>query len=616
MYKALYRTERPETLSEVIGQEHIVRVIKNQLKNDKVAHAYLFCGTRGTGKTTLARLLAKGVNCTSEGERPCGVCENCRAIQQGNFIDLVEVDAASNNGVDYIRDLRDSVNYPPAVSRKKIYIIDEVHMLSNSAFNAFLKTLEEPPEHVIFILATTDPQRIPQTILSRCIRFDFKRVPENLIMEKMMEICEKRNVAMDEEAIRLLASNADGSVRDGLSLLEQCLAGGDEHITRDMVLEFLGAVSQDFFIDLTEKVLLHNAAEGLTLLNDVIADGKDPKLLLSDWLAHYRSLLITKFIQHPENMLNMSGENIERLKSQSSRIDLDEINLGIVTLSKTINDAKYSTQPRILMELAIVTLASGLNDDYFQIPKHRYEKMQGAGGGAKSPHEVKQDVNPQKASSNSAGGAPIDKSLENGNAKQAEPLDDRWAAIMGQAEIFEQGYDETGEVEEFYPIPDELENGVNNSPFGDEKDYDEGDTQAFENKENDKAEGFSEEYMQKLAAIASSASEFTDEELDEMWKRVMNRAMETKPSLFVALQGSALLHLSEKDIRVSLRADYALAIIEPDRELIADLIEEESGIHGFVNFKVVSQTQETSEENASDVAREIKDEWGFDVKIR
>ena len=362
MYTALYRAQRPEVFSEVIGQDHIVRILKNQIQTGTVSHAYLFCGTRGTGKTTTARILAKAVNCLTEEEKPCGHCANCMAIKDGTFMDVIEIDAASNNGVDNIRELRESVKYPPAVGRKKVYIIDEVHMLSTGAFNALLKTLEEPPENVIFILATTDPQKLPQTILSRCIRLEFKRVPEKVLIDHMGRICAEKGIEITERALRLLAANADGSVRDGLSILDQCLSAGDRKLDRDIILEFLGTVSEEFFINLTDKVSLHDVAGALVILDEALQEGKDVKQLMKDWMSHYRSLLITKYIKNAEDMLNMSTENIEKLRDQSGQISLDEINSGIVTLSRTINDARYSSQPRILLELAIVTIASGLTE--------------------------------------------------------------------------------------------------------------------------------------------------------------------------------------------------------------------------------------------------------------
>ena len=346
---------------EILGQEHIVRILKHQIESGEVSHAYLFCGTRGTGKTTTARILAKGVNCLNEDpkKRPCGVCENCKAIKDGTFMDVIEIDAASNNGVENIRELRESVKYPPAVGRKKVYIIDEVHMLSPGAFNALLKTLEEPPENVMFILATTEPQKLPATILSRCLRLDFKRVPQKLLMEGMRRICEEKGVTLTESALKLLANCADGSVRDGLSVLDQVLASGQKEIDREAVLEYIGAAGEDFFIELTEQVSLRKVPEALLLVDRALADGKDVRGLMKDWMAHYRNLMITKFIRDPEDMLNMAAENLARIEEQSRHITMDEIRDAILRLSRTINEARWSTQPRILLELAIISIASG-----------------------------------------------------------------------------------------------------------------------------------------------------------------------------------------------------------------------------------------------------------------
>lgn len=371
MYQALYRVMRPEVFSEILGQEHIVKILKHQIETNSVNHAYLFTGTRGTGKTTTARILAKAVNCAESDPsgRPCGECEACRAIKDGSFLDVIEIDAASNNGVDNIRELRESVKYPPAVGRKKVYIIDEVHMLSSGAFNALLKTLEEPPEYVMFILCTTDPNKLPQTILSRCMRLDFKRVPQQILMDSMKKICLQRGVDINDSALKLLANAADGSVRDGLSILDQVLAAGDRSIDRDKVLEYLGTAGEDFLIELTELVSLKKVPEALILVDGVLSEGKDVKQMMKDWASHYRNLLITKFIRNPEDMLNMSTENVKRLSEQSRHISLEEINEAIVRLSKTINDSRYSTQPRILMELAVVSIATGMDENTAFIPK-------------------------------------------------------------------------------------------------------------------------------------------------------------------------------------------------------------------------------------------------------
>lgn len=358
MYTALYRAYRPEVFDEIMGQEHIVRILKNQIETDSTSHAYLFCGTRGTGKTTTARILAKGLNCTSEGPRPCGTCSTCRSIKEGTYLDVVEIDAASNNGVDNIRELRESVKYPPAAGRKKVYIIDEVHMLSTGAFNALLKTLEEPPEYVVFILATTEPQKLPATILSRCMRLDFKRVPEQVLIEGMQDICSKRGITVSEDALRIIAANADGSVRDGLSILDQCISGGETEVSSRDVLDFLGASGEETFTELTELVRKSKTGDALVLVANALADGKDVRQFMRDWINHYRNLLMVKFIRNPQDVINLSVENIDRIRRQSEVTDLEDINRGILELSRTMQEAKWSTQPRILLELVIVKLSS------------------------------------------------------------------------------------------------------------------------------------------------------------------------------------------------------------------------------------------------------------------
>ena len=449
MYTALYRAQRPEIFEEILGQEHIVKILKYQIATDAVSHAYLFCGTRGTGKTTTARILAKAVNCLADpdGEgRPCGHCENCEAIRRGSFMDVVEIDAASNNGVDSIRELRESVKYPPAVGRKKVYIIDEVHMLSTGAFNALLKTLEEPPENVMFILATTEPQKLPATILSRCMRLDFKRVPQNILASGMRRICEDRGIEITDGAVKLLANTADGSVRDGLSVLDQVISAGDKFIDRDKVLEYIGTAGEDFFIELTDLVAVHNVAEAIVLLDEALADGKDVKQLMKDWTAHYRSLLITKFIKNPEDMLNMSAENIERIREQSHQISLEEINNAIIRLSKTINDARWSTQPRILLELAIVAIATDLIDEGKLAPRKAPAPQVTYEAAPSAPAAPAFAAAPQQPAPQAAEPAAVQNAAPQRPAAQtAAPVRDQ-AAVMSRSEmdnlwhqIFEEG---------------------------------------------------------------------------------------------------------------------------------------------------------------------------------
>lgn len=358
MYTAIYRDFRPARFEELIGQDAIVRILKNQIATGTTGHAYLFYGTRGTGKTTTARILAKALNCTGEGEKPCCQCENCRAVSEGSFLDVVEIDAASNTGVDHIRDLRDSVQYPPVRGKNKIYIIDEVHMLSKGAFNALLKTLEEPPEHVVFILATTEKQKVPATILSRCIQLDFHRVAENELVENMKHICAARGLQADEGALALIASAADGSVRDSLSLLEQCIAGSDT-LSRDDVVSLLGMAGESAMLELTDDLMHAGISDALLLLDRIIRSGKDVRQLIGEWLSHCRNLLMIKYIEHPESTLSMSVENVERLRAQSRAISTELLDRTIRELSRTAQDARWSNQPRVLLEMCIVRLGMG-----------------------------------------------------------------------------------------------------------------------------------------------------------------------------------------------------------------------------------------------------------------
>ena len=365
MHYALYRSERPETFSEMIGQKHIVKILQNQLRNGTVSQAYLFTGIRGTGKTTTARILAKALNCTGDtDDKPCGQCQNCQAIRDGKYIDVVELDAASNNGVDDIRSLIDSVYYPPVLGKYKVYIIDEVHMLSASAENAFLKTLEEPPEYAVFILATTDPEKVRPTIRSRCMTLNFKRVSEDELAEGMSRICSKKGVNVTEPALRLIARSADGSVRDALSILEQCISAGDDPVTEELVLEYTGAAGRDFYLDLTDRIIDQDAAGALEAIQDMTAAGADPKVMIGDLMGHYRDLMVVKVAKKPEVMVKVSPENMERLRDQAVRMELSQITDGIRTLTGFVDLARYSTKTGILLDTATVQLIEGPAANY------------------------------------------------------------------------------------------------------------------------------------------------------------------------------------------------------------------------------------------------------------
>ena len=282
-YTALYREWRPKTFNDVVGQEHITTTLKNQILNNRIAHAYLFCGTRGTGKTSTAKVFAKALNCLNlkEGE-PCNECEMCRKINEGLAIDVTELDAASNNGVDKIRDIIDDVKYPPQESKYKVYIMDEVHMLSAGAVNAFLKTLEEPPNNVIFILATTDPQKLPITILSRCQRFDFKRINNSEITARLKKIIDDQNMLADDKSLNLIARVSDGAMRDSLSILDQAISMGNGNVDYNTVVSMLGLVTNEYLFNLTNAVIQRNVEKSIKVIEDVIYSGKDIYLFIKD----------------------------------------------------------------------------------------------------------------------------------------------------------------------------------------------------------------------------------------------------------------------------------------------------------------------------------------------
>ncbi len=357
-YLALYRKWRPSVFEDVIGQEHITRTLKNQIKNQNIAHAYLFCGTRGTGKTSTAKIFAKAVNCISPQDmNPCGDCEICRGIDQENIMDVIEIDAASNNGVDDIRELRENVQYPPSKGKYKVYIVDEVHMLSTGAFNALLKTLEEPPSFVIFIFATTEPHKIPATIISRCQRFDFKRVREPQIIQRLQYICSEMNIAAEEKALRLIARNADGSVRDALSILDQCISFQDDTLTYSNVLERLGIVGEDAIFRLVDYIIEKDAKKMMEWLHELIAAGKDIQQLFQSLIQHYRNLMLIQIIgEAPEGLVRLSEESIERCREQAKKLSPNHVMRAIPMLSQTASDAKYATQPRIFLEIAVLKL--------------------------------------------------------------------------------------------------------------------------------------------------------------------------------------------------------------------------------------------------------------------
>lgn len=376
-YTALYREWRPRTFYDVVGQEHITTTLKNQILNNRIAHAYLFCGTRGTGKTSTAKVFAKALNCLNlkDGE-PCNECEMCTKINEGLAIDVTELDAASNNGVDKIRDIIDDVKYPPQEARYKVYIMDEVHMLSAGAVNAFLKTLEEPPNNVIFILATTDPQKLPITILSRCQRFDFKRINNSDITARLRKIVNDQNVLADERSLNLIARVSDGAMRDSLSILDQAISMGNGNVDYNTVVGMLGLVTNDHLFNLVNAVIQKSVEKSIEIIEDVIYSGKDIYLFIKDLIAHYRNLLMVKVTNNPEEVLDMSEENIALIKEQGARLRAEEIMRCIRILQEAENNAKLSKQARLYCELAVIKMCKIEYDTSNEVMLTRLNKLE------------------------------------------------------------------------------------------------------------------------------------------------------------------------------------------------------------------------------------------------
>ncbi len=358
MYQVLYRKYRPRVFSDVVGQEHITSTLSKEIETGKISHAYLFTGSRGTGKTTCAKILSKAVNCLNPiNGNPCNECEICKGLDSGAILDVVEIDAASNNGVENIRDIRDEINFTPASCKYRVYIIDEVHMLSIGAFNALLKTLEEPPAHVKFILATTEVHKLPVTIVSRCQRFDFKRVSSDAMKQRMQYIADSEGFTADDEALSLIARISDGGMRDALSLLDQCTGHG-KHITADIVCDVAGMTGRDHLFAIGDAVAETNAGKALEIINDLHANSCDMERLCSDLINHFRNLMIVKTVKSASDILVCTAEELEQYKTQSNKLTLETILYCISLLQDSMANIKRGVNRRIEMEMAIIKLAT------------------------------------------------------------------------------------------------------------------------------------------------------------------------------------------------------------------------------------------------------------------
>ncbi|MDO5408467.1 MAG: DNA polymerase III subunit gamma/tau [Eubacteriales bacterium] len=357
-YTALYRKWRPTTFEDVKGQDHIVQTLQNQITSQRVGHAYLFCGTRGTGKTSIAKIFARAVNCEHPvNGSPCNECDTCRNILRGSSMNVVEIDAASNNGVENIREIREQVQYPPTEGKYRVYIIDEVHMLSTGAFNALLKTLEEPPSYVIFILATTEVHKIPITVLSRCQRYDFKRITIETITGRLKELAEAEQIPVEDRALTYVAKAADGSMRDALSLLDQCVAFHfGTLLTYDNVLEVLGAVDSSVFSEMLRAIIGKDTTACIRRLEDMVIQGRELGQFVTDFIWYLRNLLVLKTADDAEGMLEMSEDNLKQLREEAQMIDGETLMRYIRIFSELSNQLRYASQKRVLIEVALIKL--------------------------------------------------------------------------------------------------------------------------------------------------------------------------------------------------------------------------------------------------------------------
>lgn len=454
-YVALYRKFRPQTFAEVKGQEHVVRALTNQLINNRIGHAYLFTGTRGTGKTSAAKIFAKAVNCLHpvNGE-PCNECENCLSVNAGNFVDVVEVDAASNNGVDDIRRIIDEVRYTPVKGKYKVFIIDEAHMITGAAFNAFLKTLEEPPSYAVFILATTEPYKLPITILSRCQRYDFKRITTDDIAANLAQITKGENVEADERALRYIARVGDGSMRDSISLLDKCIAFNlGEKLAYDNVLETLGTVDTEVFSKIFRYVYASDAAGALNQIDIAVSDGRNLTQFTSDLIWYIRNILMVNAAQlESPDMLGLSAENMAQLKEDAAHADNNVLMRYIRILSETLNQLKTSTNKQVLLEIAIIKLAKPQMEVDNQSLADRIRQLEARQGTAAFSYDHAAVSRPQAQ----AAQAYTEADNYAASAVRSTPEPVRTVTPQAQKGVLFSRENDCGAREDNQPVPDDL----------------------------------------------------------------------------------------------------------------------------------------------------------------
>lgn len=441
MYQALYRKYRSRTFDEVVGQEQVTVTLKNEIASGRIGHAFLFTGSRGTGKTTCSRIIAKAVNCPHQKDgNPCGVCDLCRGIDEGSVLDVVEIDAASNNGVDDIRQLREEAAFTPSQAKYRVYIIDETHMLSTAAFNALLKILEEPPEHVIFILATTEVHKVPATILSRCQRFDFKRIKPEVIKDHLLAVSEQEGIVLEEEAALLIARLADGGMRDALSLLDVCRSTA-AHVSSDVVTQAAGLAMQDCLFDIASAVLEQRLAQVLQLMETMHQASIDFEKMCVQLISHYRGLMMAKALKNPEEVVPNLPQDMARLKEQAGEYSMPQILYCLTVLQDTLSRMNKSSQPRTELEMALIRMGSPEMDRSTQALEARLDRLEKAlasGVALKAPKAAKtakqEEVQPEETAETPSKAMDVEE-VPDIPKEQVQPFAP-WAQVLEQLANF------------------------------------------------------------------------------------------------------------------------------------------------------------------------------------
>jgi DNA polymerase III subunit gamma/tau len=431
-YIALYRKWRPLVFDDIVEQEHVVRTLKNSIITGRISHAYLFSGTRGTGKTTTAHILARAVNCLNpSGGNPCNSCESCKGILSGSILDVMEIDAASNNSVDNVREIREEVVYSPTSTKYKVYIIDEVHMLSTGAFNALLKTLEEPPSHVIFILATTEPHKLPVTVLSRCQKFEFRRIPVKSIAGRLDKIAAESGVELCPEASMLIARLADGALRDAISLLDQCIIPGETEIKYEKVVAVAGLVQEDLLSDVVDALISRDTGKLLSCVDILISEGKEVSRFLSDLVLYFRNLLICSTVASSRDIIETSPDMQKRMQAQCEKFTRERLVLIIKELSETEASLKWSVYPRVQLEVCLIKICEGITGVKAEYIEGSTDKSNVSYNSENKKNNVAKQK-PEVKIKTDTGTYDIDKHDANRDTNNGDDFKDIWNEVLQQ----------------------------------------------------------------------------------------------------------------------------------------------------------------------------------------